>query len=636
MDYNKLAQEILDLVGGKENITGVTNCLTRLRFTLKDESKANDEAIKALNGVSGVVKNAGQYQVVIGTDVPNVANALTKIIGETNEPKQDTRNMKWSDRLIDTLTGIFTPILAPLTAAGMLKAVLAILVAFKWVDSSTMTYQVINFMADSTFYFLPILLANSAARKFGCTPMLAMMLGGILLHPNFVNLVNAVKEGGQAISVFGLPIYAASYSSSVIPIILGVWFMSKVEPLADKISPKAIKFFTRPLLTILVSGIVTLCVLGPVGYIIAQWIGNLVTTINTYANWLVPTIIGAVLPYLVMTGTHHALTSIGINNRMTFGFDTFIYPGQLASNVAQGAAALALSLRTKDATVKEMSWANGITAVCGITEPVLYSITIKYKTNMLASSIGGAVGGFFMGLLNVKNYSGGSPGLLTLPSYIGLDAPMSNFYLACAGAAIAFVVAFAVSYVLNGKTNKVAVETAGAAIDTVVTPSEDSQTTESTTNEPTVENETLVCPINGEAVELAAVNDPTFAQGIMGKGGAIKPSEGKVYAPVNGKIMTVFRTKHAVTMVSDHGTEIIIHIGIDTVKLDGKYFDVKVKDGDTVKAGDLLVEFDKAAIEAEGYDTVTPVIIANTSAYGSITAKTGNVTVGETWMECVK
>lgn len=327
MDYNKLAQEILDLVGGKENITGVTNCLTRLRFTLKDESKANDDAIKALNGVSGVVKNAGQYQVVIGTDVPNVANALTKIIGETNEPKQDTRNMKWSDRLIDTLTGIFTPILAPLTAAGMLKAVLAILVAFKWVDSSTMTYQVINFMADSTFYFLPILLANSAARKFGCTPMLAMMLGGILLHPNFVNLVNAVKEGGQAISVFGLPIYAASYSSSVIPIILGVWFMSKVEPLADRISPKAIKFFTRPLLTILVSGIVTLCVLGPVGYIIAQWIGNLVTTINTYANWLVPTIIGAVLPYLVMTGTHHALTSIGINNRMTFGFDTFIYPG---------------------------------------------------------------------------------------------------------------------------------------------------------------------------------------------------------------------------------------------------------------------------------------------------------------------
>ena len=632
MDYNKLAHEILDLVGGKENITGVTNCLTRLRFTLKDESKADDEAIKALDGVSGVVKNAGQYQVVIGTDVPNVANALTKIIGETNEPKQDTRNMKWSDRLIDTLTGIFTPILAPLTAAGMLKAVLAILVAFHWVDSASMTYQVINFMADSTFYFLPILLANSAARKFGCTPMLAMMLGGILLHPNFVNLVNAAKEGGQAISVFGLPIYAASYSSSVIPIILGVWFMSKVEPIADKISPKAIKFFTRPLLTILVSGIATLCVLGPVGYIIAQWIGNLVTTINTYANWLVPTIIGAVLPYLVMTGTHHALTSIGINNRMTFGFDTFIYPGQLASNVAQGGAALALSLRTKDATVKEMSWANGITAVCGITEPVLYSITIKYKTNMLASSIGGAVGGFFMGLLNVKNYSGGSPGLLTLPSYIGLDAPMSNFYLACVGAAIAFVVAFAVSYVLNGKTNKT--ETVSEpVVETTVLPTE---TPSESTGETTVENETLVAPINGEAVDLSKVNDPTFSQGIMGNGGAIKPSEGKVYSPVNGKIMTVFRTKHAVTMVSDHGTEIIIHIGIDTVKLDGKYFDVKVKDGDIVKAGDLLVEFDKAAIEAEGYDTITPVIIANTSAYGSITAKTGNVEVGTPWMECVK
>ena len=631
MDYNKLAQQILDLVGGKDNINGVTNCLTRLRFTLKDESKADDDAIQALEGVSGVVKNAGQYQVVIGTDVPNVANALTKIIGETDEVKTDTRNMKWSDRLIDTLTGIFTPILAPLTAAGMLKAVLAILVAFKWVDSTSMTYQVINFMADSTFYFLPILLANSAARKFGCTPMLAMMLGGILLHPNFVNLVNAAKEGGEAISVFGLPIYAASYSSSVIPIILGVWFMSKVEPIADKISPKAIKFFTRPLLTILVSGIATLCVLGPIGYIIAQWIGTFVTTINTYANWLVPTIIGAVLPYLVMTGTHHALTSIGINNRMTFGFDTFIYPGQLASNVAQGGAALALSLRTKDATVKEMSWANGITAVCGITEPVLYSITIKYKTNMLASSIGGAVGGFFMGLLNVKNYSGGSPGLLTLPSYIGLDAPMSNFYLACVGAAIAFVVAFAVSFVLNGKQSKVQPQVANDTSEGVET-----GTPVVTTNKAEVETETLHSPMNGQAVPLSEINDPTFAQGIMGQGGAIKPLEGKVYAPANGKISTVFRTKHAITMVSDHGAEIIIHVGIDTVKLDGKYFDVKVKDGDTVKAGDLLVEFDQAAIEAEGYDTVTPVIIANTPSYGTIHAKTGTICVGDAWMECVK
>ena len=330
MDYQKLSKDILRLVGGSDNVVAVTNCLTRLRFNLKDESKADDAAIEALEGVSGIVKKGGQYQIIIGTDVPNVFNALSKLMGDKEQPVKSTEKMKWSDRLIDTLTGIFTPILMPLTAAGMLKAVLAILIAFGWVSSESMTYQVINFMADSTFYFLPIFLANSAAKKFGCSPMLAMMLGGILLHPNFVSLVNVAKDGGEAISIFGLPIYAANYSSSVIPIILGVWFMSKVEPIADRISPKAVKFFTRPLLTILVSGIATLCVLGPVGYIIANLIGDLVKTINSYANWLVPTIIGAVLPYLVMTGTHHALTSIGINNRMTFGFDTFIYPRQLA------------------------------------------------------------------------------------------------------------------------------------------------------------------------------------------------------------------------------------------------------------------------------------------------------------------
>lgn len=452
MDYKKMAQQILEYVGGKDNVTGLTHCATRLRFNLKDESKADTEAIQALSGISGVVSKGGQYQVIVGSDVPNVYLPLSQTLNLEGSQKpaasEQNQNLKWHEKFFDLITGIFTPILTPLTAAGMLKAVLAILVATKLVSNTSSTYQVINFMADSTFYFLPILLANSAAHKFGCSPMLAMMLGGILVHPNFVSMVAASKEAGEAIRVFGLPIYNASYSSSVIPIILGVWFMSLVEPIADRISPKAVKFFTRPLITILVTGIATLCVLGPVGYIIASAIGNVVTAINSFAGWLVPTLIGALLPFLVMTGTHHALTSIGINNRMTLGFDSFIYPGQLASNIAQGAAALALSLKTKNLNLKQMASANGITAVCGITEPVLFGVTMKYKTNLIAASIGGAVGGFFMGALGVKNFSGGSPGLLTLPSYIGLDYPMSNFYLACAGAAIAFVVSFAVSYVL--------------------------------------------------------------------------------------------------------------------------------------------------------------------------------------------
>lgn len=452
-DYQALASALLEKVGGEANVSNVTHCATRLRFNLKDESKADTEAIKATEGVLGVVVSGGQYQIIIGAEVPQVYTKLTGMLHTTasapEAPKGNAIN-----RILDTITGIFTPILPPLTAAGMLKAVLALLVAFKLVDSTSSTYQVINFMGDATFYFLPLLLASSAAKKLGCNPFLAMMLGGILMHPNFVNMVTASKESGVAVTIFGLPIYNATYSSTVIPILLGVLLMSKVEPLAYKYSPKAIQFFTAPLITMFVVGIATLCVLGPVGYIVSNALASFINLLSSFAPWLVPTIIGVFLPFLVMTGTHHALTPIGINNRMTIGFDTVIYPGQLASNVAQGAAALAVSIKTKDSELKQLCSATGITAVCGITEPVLYGVTMRIRTNMIAAMAGGGVGGFFMGLMNTKNFSGGSPGLLTLPSYIGLDAPMSNFYFACAGAAIAFVVSFAVSYVLYKDTPK--------------------------------------------------------------------------------------------------------------------------------------------------------------------------------------
>ncbi len=447
-NYGELARSLIGLVGGESNISNVTHCATRLRFNLKDESKADTNAIKGTKGVVGVVSSSGQYQVIIGAEVTMVYEKLTSQLHNIGAPAADGPKGSLVNRILDTITGIFTPVLPALTASGMLKAVLALLVAFKLVDNTSSTYQVINFMADATFYFLPVLLANSAAKKLGCNPFLAMMLGAMLIHPNFVNMVAASKETGDAITIFLLPIYNATYSSSVIPILLGVLLMSKVEPLATKYSPKAIRFFTAPLLTMFIVGIATLCVLGPVGYVISNALAAAVNGLGSIAPWLAPTIIGTVLPFLVMTGTHHALTPIGINNRMTIGFDTIIYPGQLASNIAQGAAALAVSVKTKNLERKQLASATGITAVCGITEPVLYGVTMKIRTNMIAAMAGGGVGGFFMGLMNTKNYSGGSPGLLTLPSYIGLDAPMSNFYFACIGAAIAFAVSFVVSFLL--------------------------------------------------------------------------------------------------------------------------------------------------------------------------------------------
>ena len=316
MDYKSLAEMILQNVGGSGNVSGLTHCATRLRFNLKDESKANTDVLKKTKGVMGVVSSGGQYQIIIGSDVASVYRPLSEMC-EIKDSKNDKGEKKpWYATAIDTLSGIFTPILPALTASGMLKAVLSLLVAFKLVDSGSQSYQVINFMADATFYFLPILLANSAAKKFKCNPYLAMMLGGMLLHPNFVNMVAASKESGEAIRLFMIPIYNAGYSSSVIPIILSVWFMSVVEPVADRISPKAIKFFSKPLITALLTGVVTLSVLGPAGYIISNYLADFLRSMEAY-GWLVSMVLGALFPLLVMTGTHYAIVPVGINNRMT-------------------------------------------------------------------------------------------------------------------------------------------------------------------------------------------------------------------------------------------------------------------------------------------------------------------------------
>ncbi|MGG7143089.1 beta-glucoside-specific PTS transporter subunit IIABC [Clostridium nigeriense] len=604
MNYENLAKSILDKVGGEKNVSNLTHCATRLRFNLKDSTKANTEAIKALNGVMGVVDKGGQYQVIIGNDVNNVYKEVMKIsnIEGKENSVEEVDNRKTSAKVIDTITGIFTPILPAITAAGMMKAVLALLSVFKILTSDSQTYQVINFMADAAFYFLPILLANSAAKKFKCNQYLAMMLGGMLLHPTFVSMVNAAKEAGTSIEVFGLPILLASYSSSVLPIILGVWFMSYVEPIADKISPKSIKFFTKPLITALVTGIVLLVAIGPIGYIVSDKVGLAIKTLESYASWLVPTLIGGLLPLFVMTGTHYGLIPIGINNRMTMGYDTIIYPGTLASNVAQGGAALAVAFKTKNSEIKQLASSAGITGVCGITEPALYGVNLRFKTPLYASMIGGAVGGLFLGIFRVCNYSGGSPGFLTLPSYIGGES-MMNFVYACIGAVISVVVSFIACLVLYKDP-----EEEKSTKEEVVVKEEASK-------KPLVNKITIASPIKGQIVPLNKVNDETFASEMMGKGVAINPKEGKVISPINGKVQMLFKTKHAIGLKSDDGAEILIHIGMDTVQLEGKYFTAHVKDGDTVKIGDTLVEFDMEAIKKEGYELVTPIIVTNTMDY---------------------
>jgi beta-glucoside PTS system EIICBA component len=449
MNYKQLAKDILQNVGGMENVSGLTHCATRLRFNLKDSSKAQTEQIKKIKGVMGVINKGGQYQVVIGSDVANVYREINDLSSFDNSASDSEADNKGPVvKVLDTIAGIFTPIIPAITGAGMLKAVMALLVTFKLIATNTQTYAVLSVMADAAFFFLPFLIANSAAIKFKVNPYMAMSIAGVILHPNFISMVAAAKKAGQTISFIGLPVSLASYSSSVIPIILAVWLMSFVEPFADKVSPKPVKFFTKPLLTLLVTAPLTLIVIGPLGIIIGNGISSGIAFLNSYASWLVPLIVGTFSPLLVMTGTHYGLIPIGINNIATAGFDTVVGPGMLGSNIAQGGAALAVAIKSKNKDLKQLASSAGLTAVCGITEPAMYGVNLKLKKPLIAAMIGGGISGLFLGITGVGRYTSGSPGLLALPGYIGTSG-LRNITFAIIGSAIAFVVAFAATWIMG-------------------------------------------------------------------------------------------------------------------------------------------------------------------------------------------
>ena len=458
MDYKQLAATVLEKVGGKENVDKVVHCATRLRFTLRDVSKADTEALKKTKGVMSVINAGGQYQVVIGPDVAQVYQEVLSLGVESGADAAPAKTEKKSDenklsRILEYIASMFQPIIPAITGAGLLKALMALFSVMGVLDNSSQTYVILNSMADAAFYFLPVLLGSSAAKTFKCNQYTAMALGGVLVYPNFVNLISTAKSAGEAVHYFGLPVTLASYSSSVIPILLGVWFMSIVEHFMQKISPKAVKFFTVPLVSLFVAGSVTILVLGPIG----TWVGNLIAAffswLNSVAGWAVPTLVGITSPLLVMTGTHYGLIPIGINNLATAGFDTVVGPGMLTSNVAQGAAGLAVALRSKNKDTKQLAMSAGITGVLGITEPVLYGVNLKFIYPLISAMVGGGVGGLYLGITGVGRYASGSPGLLVLPAYIG-GGSMTNFINACIGTVIAMVVSFVVCFVLYGVWQK--------------------------------------------------------------------------------------------------------------------------------------------------------------------------------------
>lgn len=587
MDYQKLAQEILEKVGGKSNVNSLTHCATRLRFVLNDNGKANAEDIKAIKGVVGVANSGGQFQVIIGSDVAKVYQPIKDIVG-AGENTQESTPQRPLDKVLAIISGIFTPILPVITAAGMIKAVLSLLVVFKVVTTEDQNYQILNFIGDAGFYFLPVFLGATAAKQFKTNQYLGMLMGAILLHPTFTTMVAAFKEGGDAISLFSIPFTATTYSSTVIPIILSVWFMSYVEKFADKISPKAIKFFSVPLIVALVTSVVTFSLLGPAGAIIGQWLGDFFKWLESFGGWVVPTIVGIFSPFLVMTGTHYGLVSIGINNRMTLGYDTVAQPGMLACNVSQGGAALAIAFKTKDPDKRALASSAGITAVFGITEPALYGVTLQNRAALIGTMVSGGIVGFFLGIFNARNFSGGSPGLLTLGSYIG-DNTLKYFYTALIGLILAVVISFVITFILYKEDAQESVK---------------EKETVNVTND-------LAAPVSGKVIPLEQVKDETFASGMLGQGVAIEPTDNIIYSPIEGTVETIFETKHAIGLKSADGLELLIHIGMDTVNLKGDGFKQLIEVGQKVQIGTPLMEVDFAKIKAAGYEIVTPMVITN-------------------------
>ncbi|GKX67170.1 beta-glucoside-specific PTS transporter subunit IIABC [Inconstantimicrobium mannanitabidum] len=612
MDYKKVGLQILQLVGGGENIRRLTHCATRLRFEFNDMSKVEVKKIGELPGVISVVDKGGQFQVVIGNEVQQAYRAIIhetgNLEGANKASNKDEKKEGIVSHLISIISTTFTPMIPAITGAGMIKALLAILTLTGVMTDKSQTYQILNMIADSAFYFMPVLLAYGAAIKFECSPILAMTLAGVLLHPTLAKFMAA----GGPVHLFGIPVTLADYSGSVLPIIITVWVMSYIERFADKVSPSIIKFFTKPLIILLLTAPLALIVIGPIGTYLNDLVAAGAEFINSRASWLIPLLMGAFQPLLVVTGTAWAMTPIATMQLSTKGAEMINGPGMLASNIAQGAATVCVAVKSKNKNLKQLAGSAGITALIGITEPSLYGVTLKLKKPLIASMIGGGCAGIYAGITGLVRYAFVSPGLAALPVFIGKN-PM-NIVHALITCLIAFVVTFALTWILGFDDPIEENQLANEDRDSIDLFTEKNYDATKAINE-TFE---VVSPLSGEIISLSEVNDDVFASGLLGQGVAIIPNEGIVCAPINGVVATVLESKHAVAIKGDNGVEMLIHVGIDTVNLEGKHYKTYVKEGDRINIGDKLLEFDADEIKKLGYDTVTPVIIINSDKYESI------------------
>ncbi|TCI21082.1 beta-glucoside-specific PTS transporter subunit IIABC [Exiguobacterium sp. SL-9] len=588
-----LAADIIRHVGGKDNVKSVFHCATRLRFKLKDEQKANPEALKNHDGVITVVQSGGQFQVVIGNNVPYVYQDVVEAGGFQTSSNDDTEKTGVFNRLIDVIAGIFTPILGPMAGSGLLKGLLAILVALGLLTQDMGTYIVLNAAADALFYFLPVILGHSAAKKFGGNPYIGMIIGGALVYPAIV----AMQGAGESLTFLTVPVVLMSYASSVIPIILAAYVSSKVETFFNKHTHEAVRNFTTPMMALLIVVPLTFLAIGPVATYASQGLAGGYSFLYELSPVVAIAFIGAFWQVLVMFGLHWGLVPIIINNLAVVGMDTIVV-GVLMATFGQVGATLAITLKARDAKTKGLGTSSTIAGVFGITEPAIYGLTLPRKKPFVFGMVGGAAGGVVGGMLGTAAYAMGGLGVFSIPVMIPATGLDMTFYGALIGMAVATLVSFGLTFAFHKEVE------AGEATTAEVAPAVSKHV-----------GFPVSAPVRGEAVSLETVRDEVFSSGAMGKGLAIMPTEGVVYAPFDGEVVTVFQSKHAIGLRSNGGVEVLIHVGIDTVQLGGKHFETFVQAGQRVTEGDVLVKFDLEAIAQAGYDTITPVIVTNTGNY---------------------
>lgn len=619
--YESLAKEIVKNVGGKENVSSLTHCITRLRFKLKDESKANDQVIKDMDGVVTVMKSGGQYQVVIGNHVPEVYADVMPLLGMEEgsaDRAEDAPSGNLFNRAIDIISGIFQPILGIMAACGMVKGLNALFVALGWYPETCGGYLVLNAIGDGLFNFLPLFLGYTAAKKFNLKPMIGLVIGAIMCYPTIQN--TALSNGGEALytlfsgtmfeskvytDFFGIPLIAMDYTGTVIPVIFVVYFASKCDKFFSKFIPDLVKFFFVPMLTLLISIPVGLLILGPVATFASKIIAEVVMTVRNFSPLLAGAIVGLTWQILVIFGLHWGFIPVYINNIQMNGFDNVMMPF-FACTFATSAVVLAIFFKTKNKQLKEMALPNFISGIFGVTEPAIYGILLPLKKPFIISCIIGGIGGGFYGALNFRKFSMGGMGIFELPAMIEPDGSMGNLIVALVGIAITMILAFIVTMILYKEETPKQEEK-----ETLITEKKQQESCENKM----VKQLEIASPIKGTVLKLEKMKDDAFASGVLGKGAAIIPEEGKVYAPADGVITALFPTLHAIGMQADNGLELLIHIGLDTVQLNGEGFQAMVKQGDRVKKGQLLVTFDKEFIESKGFCLETPVLVTNSDDF---------------------